>query len=257
MLRKHIPFLYALALALTVTVCFPSISVAGYLYQRTVTIDHTKVPNTDQSNFPVLFSGTYSYLATLANGSKVTSTSGYDIIFTSDAAGATTLDHEIETYTATTGAVNFWVRVPTVSHTTEMVIYLCYGKSAISSSQENKTGVWDSNFKGVWHLKEDPSGTAPPVKDSTSNANHGTSNGAMTQTSVLITSSSCVAMHQTPAMSMWRRGRSWARWLLCSGMSGSLTWRAGERRCCVERAWLPLNLKGGFLPGFALSEGHQ
>lgn len=68
MLRKHIPFLYALALALTVTVCVPSISAAGYLYQRTVTIDRTKVPNTDQSNFPVLFSGTYSYLATVANG---------------------------------------------------------------------------------------------------------------------------------------------------------------------------------------------
>jgi len=44
----------------------------GCLYRRAITIDHTKVPNTDQANFPVLISGTYSYLATTANGGGVT-----------------------------------------------------------------------------------------------------------------------------------------------------------------------------------------
>ena len=152
---------------------------AGYLYERSVTIDHTKVPNTDQINFPMLFSGTYSYLATVANSGKVTNASGFDIIFT-DSAGAK-LDHEIESYNAATGAVNFWVRVPTVSHTTtDTVIYLCYGNAAITTSQENKTGVWNANYKGVWHLKEDPSGAAPQMKDSTSNANHGTADATMT-----------------------------------------------------------------------------
>src|SRR5579864_3505140 len=59
----------------------------GYSYSRAITIDHTKVPNTDQSNFPVLISGTYSYLATTGNGGKVMNANGYDIIFTSDAGG--------------------------------------------------------------------------------------------------------------------------------------------------------------------------
>ncbi len=144
-----------------------------YRYSRPLTIDHTKVPNTDQTNFPALFSGTYAYLATIANGGKVTNASGYDIIFTSDAAGTTKLDHEIETYTATTGAVNFWVRVPTVSHTTDTVIYLWYGNSAITTSQENVTGVWDANFKGVWHL---PNGTTLTANDSTG-VNNLTNNG--------------------------------------------------------------------------------
>jgi hypothetical protein len=147
----------------------------GYRYSRSLTIDHTKVPNTDQTNFPVLFSGTYAYLATVANGGKVTNSNGYDIIITSDADGATKLDHEIETYTATTGAVNFWVRVPTVSHTTDTVIYLWYGNSAITTSQENVTGVWDSNFRGVWHL---PNGSTLTANDSTSHANHGTLSGS-------------------------------------------------------------------------------
>ncbi|HKO44531.1 MAG TPA: hypothetical protein VJU84_14730 [Pyrinomonadaceae bacterium] len=43
----------------------------GYNYQRTLTIDHNKIPNTDQVNFPVLISGTYSYLAMVSNGGYV------------------------------------------------------------------------------------------------------------------------------------------------------------------------------------------
>jgi hypothetical protein len=36
---------------------------------------------------------------------------------------------------------------------------------------------WDSNYVGVWHFKEDPSGTAPQMKDSTTNGNHLTASG--------------------------------------------------------------------------------
>ena len=66
----------------------------GYTYHRSVTIDHTKVPNTDQTNFPVLISGIYSYLATVANGGNVQNANGYDVIFTSDSSCTTKLDHE-------------------------------------------------------------------------------------------------------------------------------------------------------------------
>jgi hypothetical protein len=55
-----------------------------------------------------------------------------------------------------------------------------YGNSAVTSPTQNPNGVWDTNFKGVWHLKENPAGTAPQVRDSTSNNLHGTSNGSMT-----------------------------------------------------------------------------
>src|SRR5712691_6304367 len=86
----------------------------GYARRRAITIDHTKVPNTDQTNFPVLASGTYSYLATTANGGYVTNANGYDIMFTSDAAGTSTLAFEQENYNPSTGAVNYWVKVPGV-----------------------------------------------------------------------------------------------------------------------------------------------
>ena len=146
----------------------------GYAYRRVITIDHTKVPNTDQTNFPFLFSATYSYLAITSNGGGVTNANGYDIIFTSDASGTSTLAFEQEGYNASTGAVNYWVKVPTVSHTVDTVIYLFYGNSSVTTDQSNKTGVWDSNYKGVWHL---PNGTTLTANDSTGNGNNGTVSG--------------------------------------------------------------------------------
>jgi YD repeat-containing protein len=164
----------ALALMLSLGLS-KAVAQSGYSYRRAVIIDHTKVPNTDQSNFPVLISGAYSYLATVANGGRVQNANGYDILLTSDAAGSNKLDHEIESYNAATGAIAFWVRIPALSHTADTVIYLQYGNSAVTTSQENKTGVWDSNYKGVWHLGN---GSSLSLADSTSNANNGTNTGA-------------------------------------------------------------------------------
>jgi hypothetical protein len=135
-----------------------------YNFSRVITIDHTKIPNTDQSNFPVLISGAYSYLATVANGGKVQSANGFDIIFTSDAAGANKLDHEIDSYNGNTGAATFWVRIPALSHSTDTTIYMWYGNVGITSSQENRTGVWDGNYQMVLHLGE----AGAPYRDSTS-----------------------------------------------------------------------------------------
>jgi hypothetical protein len=78
----------------------------GYTYLRTITIDHAKGPNTDQTNFPVLISGTYPYLATTGNGGSLANSSGYDIIFTSDSAGTNALAFEQESNNASTGAVS-------------------------------------------------------------------------------------------------------------------------------------------------------
>ncbi len=146
----------------------------GYGYRRTITIDHTKVPNTDQKNFPMLFSGTYAYLATTGNGGAVTNSNGYDIVFTLDAAGTISLPFEQDSYNPATGAVNYWVQIPTLSHTSDTVIFLFFGNSAITSDQSNKNGTWGSKYGGVWHLSN---GTTLSATDSTANANNGTING--------------------------------------------------------------------------------
>jgi hypothetical protein len=128
------------------------------------------VPNTDQANFPVLISGTYSYLATAANGGQIQNSSGYDIMFSSDAAGHNKLDYEIDSYNGTTGAVAYWVRVPVVSHTNDTALYMWYGNPSIATSQENRAGVWSNGYAGVWHFGT-PSQSM--TADSTVNSNNG------------------------------------------------------------------------------------
>src|SRR5579884_804092 len=161
--------------------CFTAPNLSGVIigtsgYYRTVTIDSTKVGTingTDQSNFPVLFSGTYSYLATTGHGGQVVSSNGYDIYFSSDSAGHSILPFERESWNASTGAAVFWVQVPTVSHSTNTVFYLQYGNPNITTDQSNKTGTWDSNYMGVWHMDDNAANTI--VADSTSVGNTGTS----------------------------------------------------------------------------------
>jgi hypothetical protein len=150
--------------------------INGYSYQRAIIINHSLVASADQANFPVLISGTLPDLATVANGGNVQSTLGYDIIFTSDAAAQTRLPFEQETYNPSNGTVNYWVQIPTVSHTTDTIIYMFYGNPSVTTDQSNKTAVWNTNYKAVWHL---PNGSVLSAGDSTSNANNGTLKGSV------------------------------------------------------------------------------
>jgi hypothetical protein len=145
---------------------------------RSITIDKTKVTST-QTNFPVLISGTYSYLKTVANGGSVKSPSGYDICFFSDSALTTRLKWEIEKYDATTGEIVAWVNVPSVSSAVDTVIYMAYGNPFVNTDQSDKQGVWDSGYMGVWHLGN---GTTLNALDSSVIGNNGTITGASVTT---------------------------------------------------------------------------
>jgi hypothetical protein len=135
-----------------------------YAYQATFTINHLKVPNTDRANFPVLISGTYPQMASVANGGYLTNTNGYDLIFTADSGCSTKLSWETESYSPT-GQVVYWVNVPNVSHTTDTVFYACMGNQYTITDQSNKAGTWNSSFGAVYHLDE----SGAPYHDSTAN----------------------------------------------------------------------------------------
>jgi hypothetical protein len=152
----------------------------GYSYSRAIVISHAKVPNTDQIDFPLLISGTFPYLATTSNGGGVTNANGFDIIFTSDAAGTNTLPFEQESYNASTGALNYWIQIPRLSHATDTVIYMFYGNSTITTDQSDKAGVWDIAYEGVWHL---PNGSTLNPSDSTQTLNDDSIQGGVTATS--------------------------------------------------------------------------
>ena len=152
-------------------------------YRKSITVDSDKVANTNQAYFPMLVSMTDVSLKSVVNRGKVNSESGFDIAFTAE-NGSTKLDHEIETYTPTTGELKAWVKIPILSASEDTIIYIYYGNDAITETEENKTGVWDdggaNNFKMVQHMDQNPSGEAPQMLDSTRYGNNGTSGGTMT-----------------------------------------------------------------------------
>jgi len=144
----------------------------AWAFRKTITIDHTNVSAT-LTDFPLAVKINQD-----ANLGANAQSDGDDIRFTSD-DGVTILSYERESWRVRSGSGSgdFWVKVPSISHTTDTTIYVYYGKADAANGQA-RTSVWDSDFKGVYHL----SGSALSVLDSTSNARNGTNVGATATT---------------------------------------------------------------------------
>ncbi|MHA2472885.1 MAG: DUF2341 domain-containing protein, partial [Promethearchaeota archaeon] len=118
----------------------------NYKYIR---IDHALVVGSGyHSNFPLLISMTDTDLHSDVQAD------GDDIAFS---LGSTWLDHEIElfnkNYNGTHAELVVWVRIPQLSTSLDTYIRMYYGNATMSACQ-NPVGVWDTSYKGVWHLEE-------------------------------------------------------------------------------------------------------
>ncbi|HEY4309482.1 MAG TPA: BNR-4 repeat-containing protein [Pirellulales bacterium] len=140
-------------------------------YNRKITI--TSHPASTLMNFPVLVSVTDAALKTVANGGHVQNSNGYDIVFAADNAYVTPYAWEVVSYDGSSGTLEAWVQIPSVSSSVDTAFYMLYGDAAISTFQSTATDVWDSHYKGVYHLS-----AGLNVNDSTAGANNGTNNGA-------------------------------------------------------------------------------
>jgi hypothetical protein len=217
------------------------LNIGAFEYRSPITINYSQkgadcpVSGINLPNFPVLISLTDNRFKTNANGGNIYNSNGYDIVFRAS-DGITHLDHEIERYNGTTGELVAWVRIPSLFQgDANTTIYIYYGNAVITSPTQNPTGVWDSNFKGVWHLKESGNGTAGEFKDSTSNANHGQGGGGTSSRVPTLTASGKIGPAQdfnranTQFISMpdatslqitgdltleaWVNGDSWLGWM--------------------------------------------
>ncbi|MDX2003591.1 MAG: DUF2341 domain-containing protein [Chitinophagales bacterium] len=143
----------------------------GFSYYRTITIDHNDVfGSADLADFPFLIDITDNTLRMVANGGRMQNSNGYDVTFT-NSAGTQQLSFEIESYTATTGRLVAWVRIPTLFATTNTVIRLYYGKSGITINPSTSL-TWANDYKGVWHLHNSS------FLDASYNNNDGSNNGS-------------------------------------------------------------------------------
>jgi hypothetical protein len=141
------------------TPCFGAFS-----FQRLVAVNHLKVPNTNYAG-PVLVSGTYAYLATVANGGKVQHASGFDIIFSSNAACTGLLPFEVETWSAVTGLIVAKVNAGTILTASDSPFYICYGDATVSTDLSNRNAVYDANTVQAWSLASTTvsSSTSSPI----------------------------------------------------------------------------------------------
>ena len=135
---------------------------SNFKYYKEITIASSKVIGSGvHSNFPLLVNITDQDLHDDVQAD------GDDIAFANETDW---LDHEIELfdqdYSGTHAHLVAWVNVPSLSTSIDTKIHMYYGNSTMQS-QENPSGVWKSNYKGVWHLNT-------TLLDSTSNDNDGT-----------------------------------------------------------------------------------
>lgn len=145
-----------------------SISWWDIAWQRRIRID---INNLDQAavhaNQPVLVtldSSVIDYSHFRTNGADVRFVAEDDL---------TTLDYEIERWDATNmDTSQIWVRISSIPASSEKRYFYMYYNNPVATDAQNKTGVWTS-YWGVWHLNENPSGTAPQYLDSTANARNG------------------------------------------------------------------------------------
>jgi hypothetical protein len=160
---------FATCLAL---ICLAVPAFGGYTGYRLFTIDHSQTGTANSTNFTVLISGTYAEFATTANGGKVKNTVSCgvnsitcpaDLVFTSDSGCSSPLaGWEIQSYTATTGQIIAWVIVPTLSVSTNTLIYACAGNSAVTTFQGGSAGsAFDSNTQVVYHFESSANDSGP------------------------------------------------------------------------------------------------
>ena len=164
--------------------------LSGWDRRVKITIDHNDVDG-NLSDFPILI-----YLSTSSGRNNDDVSFVFDELQSDDnrrkiavttSDGATQCYVEIEKWDDANEKAWLWVKVPSINSTTETDLYLYYDAEHTNNTDYvEDTGsttaqnVWDDDFVGVWHLSEDPSGDAPQMKNSKSDAHHGTSLGSMT-----------------------------------------------------------------------------
>ena len=141
----------------------------GTAMSKTITILSARVSGTGRhQDFPVFVSLVDPDLR------KSSRADGCDIAFYQ---GSSRLDFEIEdfdlNYTASEARLVAWVRIPSLGTSSDTTLKLYYGLPC--SAYQNPRGVWESNYRLVWHM---PGDAGSRVLDSTGNGFHGTLHGS-------------------------------------------------------------------------------
>ena len=152
--------------------------LSGWAKRAKITINSMDIDEA-LADFPLLV---YLSSSSGENNDDVTSVfdevgSDYNATAFTGSDGTSRLYFEVEYWNTTSEEAWMWVRVPSISNTTDTEIYIYFDSSNDGSAYNSPTNVWDSNYVMVQHLEE----TSGAHYDSTSNNNDGTQGGGVTQ----------------------------------------------------------------------------
>lgn len=142
---------------------------------RAVTIHSATWVTGTLTNFPMLVCGKFPFLALYPFG-DVINPSGYDMWFStipypgSGLISPTLIPFERVIWNSTTGEVEFWVNVASMSGSGDVVIYLNYGygSGVVASDLSNPGGTWQPTYEAVYHFGD---GVTLDLTDSSGNGN--------------------------------------------------------------------------------------
>ncbi len=165
---RCLTLLAAICTLLLCTTSVPAAWLTGYDHRQEIVV-LPSMTGADLTDYPLLVK-----IADQNNSlfSTASSAAGLDIVFTK-ADGTSKLNREIEYYNNSgTKELDAWVRAD-VSSTQQTRLYMYYK----GADEANSPATWNSSYRMVQHLQEDPTG---PINDSTSYGNNGTTTGSMT-----------------------------------------------------------------------------
>lgn len=137
----------------------------NFVYRKELTIDSIKV-DSSLSNFNVLVK-----LDNTNFDFTKTRSDGYDVAFTTD--NHQLCDFEVVFFDSVGQTSEYWVKIPTISASTDTVFYVYYGKADQTASLQAASSIWNNDYVLVYHMDDFVSGTTV-IKDSSPNAYHGT-----------------------------------------------------------------------------------
>lgn len=146
-----------------------------------LSIDHTKIDAT-LTNFPVMIK-----LDDLADvWTEITADADRKKLKVKTSPGDVECYVEIEQFDTGNSKGVLWTKIPSILSSEDTGFVLEVGLVSDNDSYVGDTGdtpaksVWDSNFKAVYHMAQDPSAGGACIYDSTTNIKHATPAGSMT-----------------------------------------------------------------------------
>lgn len=130
----------------------------AFAYYKSLTLSEAQSGTADSSNWPlaICLDGNVQAADTQlkdTNNGGPCRPDGFDIRPYSDITLSTPLTYELVKYDGVNGKLEMHVKIPTLSTTTDTVIYLAYGDASLSSDASSSS-TWSNSFVAVWHWKD-------------------------------------------------------------------------------------------------------